>query len=90
MYRRPLGKPPFIATGSDNLPTELRQCVSASNPPRVTSGCNECAEELVGPYRHWESIAYFAAVAAFSINAATSRGCKRKMAWGPESSTAWD
>jgi hypothetical protein len=40
--------------------------------------------------RDRETIAYFAAVAAFSINAATSRGCKRKMAWGPGSSMVWD
>jgi hypothetical protein len=39
---------------------------------------------------HRETMAYLAAVAAFSINAATSRGCKRKMAWGPASSIDWD
>ena len=40
--------------------------------------------------RHCETIAYFAAVAAFSIKAATSRGCTRKIAWGPASSMVWD
>ena len=40
--------------------------------------------------RHWKTIAYFAAVAAFSINAATSRACERKIAWLPGSSMTCD
>ena len=40
--------------------------------------------------RHWETIAYFTAFAAFSMSAAISRGCKRKMAWGPSSSMVSD
>jgi hypothetical protein len=40
--------------------------------------------------RHCETLAYFAAVAAFSINAATSRACERKIAWLPGSSMVWD
>jgi hypothetical protein len=40
--------------------------------------------------RHWETMAYFAAVAAFSINAATSRACERKIAWLPGSSMTCD
>jgi hypothetical protein len=39
---------------------------------------------------HWETIAYFTAFAAFSMSAAISRGCKRKIAWGPGSSMVWD
>src|SRR5262245_41267701 len=33
---------------------------------------------------------YFAALAAFSINAATSRACERKIAWLPGSSMTCD
>ena len=33
--------------------------------------------------------AYSTAFAAFSMSAAISRGCKRKMAWGPGSSMVW-
>jgi hypothetical protein len=36
------------------------------------------------------AMAYFAAVAAFSINAATSRACERKIAWLPGSSMTCD
>jgi hypothetical protein len=31
-----------------------------------------------------ETMAYFAAVAAFSINTATSCACERKIAWLPD------
>src|SRR5262249_29333728 len=37
-----------------------------------------------------KTMAYFAAVAAFSINAATSRACERKIAWLPGSSMVCD
>jgi hypothetical protein len=37
-----------------------------------------------------EMMAYCAAVAAFSINAATSGACERKIAWLPGSSMASD
>src|SRR5262245_35831784 len=40
--------------------------------------------------RHWETMAYFAALAALSINAATSRACERKIAWLPGSSMTCD
>jgi Cytochrome P460 len=40
--------------------------------------------------RYSETMAYFAAVAAFSINLATSRGCERKIAWLPGSSMTCD
>ena len=36
------------------------------------------------------AMAYFAALAAFSINAATSRACERKIAWLPGSSMTCD
>jgi hypothetical protein len=47
-----------------------------------------CTAHATG--RHWETMAYFAAVAAFSINAATSRPCERKIAWLPGSSMTCD
>ena len=40
--------------------------------------------------RHRETMAYFASVAAFSINAATSGACERKIAWLPGSSMTCD
>ena len=47
--------------------------------------CPLCAKS-----RHWETMAYFASVAAFSINAATSGACERKIAWLPGSSMTCD
>jgi bifunctional non-homologous end joining protein LigD len=40
--------------------------------------------------RYWVKMAYFAALAAFSINAATSCACERKIAWLPGSSMTCD
>src|SRR5262245_57872214 len=45
---------------------------------------------IVPRSRHWETMAYSAAVAAFSINAATSGACERKIAWLPGSSMTCD
>jgi hypothetical protein len=68
------------------------------DPLRATSGLLR-STDINGPAqlvlfvdrtRHWETIAYFTAFAAFSMSAAISRRCKRKIAWGPGSSMVWD
>src|SRR5262245_31577901 len=50
----------------------------------------ESALQRLARSRHWETMAYSAAVAAFSINAATSDACERKIAWLPGSSMTCD
>src|SRR5262249_6522218 len=40
--------------------------------------------------KHWKTMAYFAALAALSINAASWRACERKIAWLPGSSMTCD
>src|SRR5262249_56621009 len=46
-------------------------------------------ELILGP-AIFDRMAYFASVAAFSINAATSGACERKIAWLPGSSMTCD
>ena len=51
----------------------------------------DASDLLVAEFgRYWETMAYVAAVAAFSINAATSCACERKIAWLPGSSMTCD
>src|SRR5262249_6335533 len=63
--------------------------VSPANP-NLSASLRSSVRPLYAKSRHWETIAYFAAVAAFSINAATSRACERKIAWLPGSSMTCD
>src|SRR5215831_9694451 len=62
--------------------------MSALPQKQTTAGAS--LSPLCARSRHWETMAYFAAVAAFSINAATSRACERKIAWLPGSSMTCD
>ena len=52
----------------------------------LTSGAMYFQQDVALALQFWRW-AYFAAVAAFSINAATSCACERKIAWLPGSST---
>src|SRR5262245_54279209 len=64
--------------------------ISPANPTLSCSLRSSVRSLCAAKSRYWETMAYFAAVAAFSINAATSRGCERKIAWLPGSSMTCD
>ena len=70
-----------------------RACSGFANvrfAPKADKWADISLSPLRARSRHWETMAYFAAVAAFSINAATSRACERKIAWLPGSSMTCD
>jgi hypothetical protein len=71
-------------SGNGGVPAGACTLRMVGGPPSTTFATKSATS------RHWETMAYFAAVAAFSINAATSRACERKIAWLPGSSMTCD
>src|SRR5262245_54165085 len=67
-----------------------QRIVSERRNHRSQKASNGLLQQNLPRSRRWETMAYSAAVAAFSINAATSGACERKIAWLPGSSMTCD